>query len=168
MATAPNFGKDTLMIYGFSFNFSSSARIEFHPKFEREAGELAVKSPTGSIARVTWGPLGKVANKLPTAEEHARFSLDQIRKGASGSMTSIEHKGIQLNGHEATYNHIKIEMLGKSLIPKQQQREVISLHIHCTPTSRYFIIYGESDTTNINEQKQTIQQIISSFRCHRP
>ena len=157
---------DHLQIYGFSFDFPGTSRVEFHPKFERESGDLAVKSSTKSVVRVTWGPIEKVKNTLPTAERHADFGLEQIKRGIRGSMTSIEHRRVAFNGHDSVYNCVRVEAQGKGLFAKGTPKKVVSLHAHCPKTSRYFIIYGESDPTNSTEQERTILQIASSFRCH--
>ncbi len=167
MAQLEDLNMDSLLIYGFSFKFPASSRVEFHPKFERVKGDLAVKSATKSIVMVSWGSLEEVTRKLPTVEDHAEFSLSKIRKGVRTSLTNVEHKEIQSSGHQGVYNHVRVEVPGKGLFAKPEQKEVRSLHIHCPQTGRYFVIYSESNAAGSKEQGENTLQIMSSFRCHQ-
>jgi hypothetical protein len=158
--------KDTLKIYGFSFEFPATAKLEFNPKFKRDDGDVAVKSPAKAVVFVSWGDLEKVIKKAPTTEDHAKFSLERVRKSVQGKLNSVEHKDIDVNGHTAIFNHVKIDVPRRGLFGKGQQQDVRSVHLHCDKTARYFVIYATSTPLNIEEQGQTLNEIIDTLQCH--
>src|SRR5271163_1757906 len=71
---------DSLKIYGFSFEFPKDRKLEFNPKFKRTDGDVAVKTPDKAVVFVSWGELEKVVKKAPGVEDHAKFSLDRVKK----------------------------------------------------------------------------------------
>jgi len=158
---------DTVKIYGFSFDFPITDRLEFNPKFRREAGDLAVKSPTRSVVFVSWGELDKAVKKLPTPADHANFSIEKIAKETRGKLSSREQKEIPVSGHMAAYNHVKVETPGGAFGGGRREQEIESLHIHCENTSRYFVVYATYGPDNSDDaRRRTIRTIIESFKCH--
>ncbi len=158
--------EDTLTIYGFSFKFPKTARLEFNPKFKRADGDVAVKSPEKANVFVSWGDLEKVVKKAPTIQDHAKFSLDKVKKSVQGKMTTVESKDITVDGHDALYNHVKIEVPRRGLFGKGQMQDVTSVHLHCERTNRFFVIYATATDANAAIQKQTMQEIIDTLQCH--
>ncbi len=75
------------------------ARVQ--PEFKRTDGDVAVKAPEKAVVFVSWGELEKVMKKAPTIEDHAKFSLDRVKKSVQGKMTPLDHKEIDVNGHTA-------------------------------------------------------------------
>lgn len=157
---------DTLKIYGFSFDFPKERKLEFNPKFKRTDGDVAVKAPDKAVVFVSWGELEKVIKKAPTIDDHAKYSLDRVKKSVQGKMTPIDHKQIDVNGHTAAYNHVKIQVPRRGLFGKGTEQEVTSVHIHCEQTGRYYVIYATSTAQNLAEQTRTLQGIIETLRCH--
>jgi len=157
---------DTLRIYGFSFRFPMSAKLEFNPKFTRADGDVAVKSPGKANVFVSWGDLEKVVKKAPTIEDHAKFSLDRVRKSVQGKMTPIETKQVQVCGHDALFNHVRIEVPKRGLFGKGPLQDVRSVHLHCDPTQRFFVIYSTATEANDEALSKTMQGIVDSLQCH--
>jgi hypothetical protein len=158
--------KDTLKIYGFSFEYPIDRKLEFNPKFKRTDGDVAVKAPDKAVVFVSWGELEKVIKKAPTIEDHAKFSLDRVKKSVQGKMTSVDHREVDVNGHTAVYNDVKIQVPRRGLMGKGTEQEVTSVHIHCDKTGRYYVIYATSNAQNRAEQTRTLQGIIETLHCH--
>ena len=158
--------KDTLTIYGFTFEFPKDRKLEFNPKFKRTDGDVAVKAPDKAVVFVSWGELEKVMKKAPTIEDHAKFSLDRVKKSVQGKMNQVEHEQIDVNGHRAEYNHVKIQVPRRGLMGRATEQEVTSVHLHCAQTGRYFVIYATSTTENSVQQQRTLKEIIETLRCH--
>jgi len=158
--------KDTLKIYGFSFDFPGDRKLEFNPKFKRTDGDVAVKAPDKAVVFVSWGPLEKVIKKAPTIDDHAKFSLDRVKKSVQGRMGPVDHKDIDVNGHRASWNHVKIQVPRRGLLGKGTEQIVTSVHVHCDKTGRYFVIYATSNDQNEAEQVKTLQGITESLHCH--
>jgi len=161
-------GRDTLRIYGMSFDFPVSQKLEFDPKFTREEGSVAVKSPTKSIVFVTWGDLSRVAKKLPTPREHSKYSMERAAKNAQGRMNQVEQRDVQINGHSAAYSRAKVETPRGMLGSQGPNQEIESVHIHCDRTSRYFVIYTNSywGGPRAPEQEDVFTIVTGTFRCH--
>lgn len=158
--------KDTLTIYGFSFEYPKDRKLEFNPKFKRTDGDVAVKAPDKAVVFVSWGELARVVKKAPTIQDHAKFSLDRVKKSVQGKMNQLEHKQIDVNGHRAEFNHVKILVPRRGLLGRGTEQEVTSVHIHCEDTGRYFVIYATSTAENIKDQTRTLEQITETLRCH--
>ena len=158
---------EMLMLYGFSFEYPASAKIEFNPKFSREAGDVAIKLPGAHNTFVSWGNLEKLKKKLPTVEEHASYSLERARKNLQGTLTVVEKTRVTVNGHDSEYNHVRVDRSRRGLFGSVVQvQELHSLHIHCPETSRYFVIYGSTAPESAESQGQTVSTLVRSFRCH--
>lgn len=167
-APATTTGRDeTLMIYGFSFNYPAGAKIEFNPKFKREGGDVAVKLSGEYNTFVSWGMLAKLPERLSSISEHAKYSIENVRKSVQGKATSIENKQVDVNGHRAEYNHVRVDVPGRGFLARKGQvQEIHSLHIHCSESSRYFVIYGSSTPEKADSQGRTVAMLLDSFRCH--
>jgi hypothetical protein len=158
---------ETLMIYGFSFAYHPSAKIEFNPKFSRLAGDVAIKFLGEYNTFVSWGDLEKLKRKLPSVEEHARYSIENVSKRFQGRVTGIEKTQVSVNGHAAEYNHVRIDIPKRGLFGgRQQVQEMHSLHIHCPESLRYFVIYGSSGPEKAESQGRMVATFIQSFKCH--
>jgi len=158
--------KDKLEIYGFSFEFPKTSRLEFNPKFKRDAGDVAVKTPDKAVTFVSWGELEKVMKKAPNIEAHAKFSLDRVKKSVQGKMTVLENKEITVNGHDALYNHVRVDVPRRGFFGKGTQQEVRSVHVHCDKSGRYFVIYATCTALNTEEQGRTVDMVCETLKCH--
>ena len=158
---------DTLRIYGFSFDFPITNRLEFDPKFSREEGSLAIKSPSKMVVFLSWGDLRKIIKKLPTPKEHSRFSMERAVRASRGPLTIIEEKETIVNGHPGAYNHFKVEAPGILPGGRRRNQEMESLHLHCENSSRYYVIYTSlAPGTKDPDRDGTLWTVIGTFRCH--
>jgi len=159
---------DTLRIYGISFDFPATQKLEFDPKFTREEGSVAVKSPTKSVVFVTWGDLRKVVKRLPTPEEHSKYSMERAAKSARGRLKRVEQRHLQINGHSAAYSRAEVEVPKAMLGPRRSNQEIESVHLHCDRASRYFVIYTSSDWGGPRApgQEDVFRVVTETFRCH--
>jgi len=157
---------DTLTVYGFSFQFPSTSWLEFNPKFKRESGDVAVKSPGKAVVFFSWGDLAKLEKRAPSLEAHAKFSMDKVKKSVQGKMKQLDSREVDVNGHTALFNRVAIEVPRRGFFGKGQEQEVTSVHLHCKQSGRYFVIYATSNATNADRQQRTIQDIVGSTRCH--
>ena len=159
---------DTLRIYGMSFDFPVSQKLEFDPKFTREEGSVAVKSLTRSVVFVTWGELRRVTKKLPTPREHSKFSMERAARSARGRLNQVEQKDLQINGHPAAYSRAEIEIPRGMFGPQRPNQVISSVHFHCDKTSRYFVIYTSSGSRGAGapERDDVFQIVTETFKCH--
>jgi len=158
---------DRLNLYGFSFDFPFTAKLEFNPKLTRETGGVAVKSSRDSVVFVTWGPLEKIPQKADEAEDHANFNLERIENRTRRRLTSLEHKVQETNGHDSVYNVVMLEPTGGVFgRGKREEETVRSLHIHCETSGRYFVVYCVTNKKNGDQQSLALETVINSFRCH--
>lgn len=158
---------DTLCIYGLAFNFPVTYELEFNPKFKREDGDLAIKSPTKSAIFVSWGDLRKVVKKLPNPAEHSRFSVERVVKGVQGKLIDVEQKEMRVNGHAAVFTHARVEMPG-GLIGGKRILETESLHLHCENASRYYVIHTSFNPSRPKDSgnDDALKLVIDTFKCH--
>jgi len=159
---------DSLRIYGFSFDYPAAWRLEFDPKFTREEGSLAIKSPSKSVIFVSWGDLHKVVRKLPTAADHSKYSMERAKKNTRGTLNIVEQREMRVNGHSAAFGHAKVETPGILVGAGKRSQEIESLHLHCENTSRYFVVYTslEPEGPKGRERHDTLLSVISTFKCH--
>ena len=159
---------DTLRIYGMSFDFPATQKLEFDPKFTREEGSVAVKSPTKSVVFVTWGDLRRIVKKLPTPAEHSKYSLERAAKSARGRLNQSELRDAEINGHSAAYSRAEVEMPKGMLGPNRPNQKIESIHLHCERTSRYFVIYTSSDWggTSAPDRDDVFRVVTTTFKCH--
>jgi len=160
--------RDTLLIYGLSFDFPASQKLEFDPKFTRLVGSVAVKSPTKSVVFVTWGELQKVIKKLPTPREHSRYSMERAAKSTRGKLNQIEQRDVRINGHPAAYSRAEVEVPRGMFGPRRPSQEIVSVHFHCDKTSRYFVIYTSSiyGGPNAPGRDDVFRVVTETFKCH--
>ena len=169
MNVSPQGGEvDTLLVYGLSFDFPANHKLEFDPKFTREEGNLALKSPSRHVVFVSWGDLRRVINKLPTSMDHSRFSMERAARSARGKLNILEQREVKVNGHSATYSRAEVEGSGGIMGSGRRTQEIESLHLHCERTSRYFVIYTSFERSEPREWKQddTLRIVTNSFKCH--
>lgn len=159
---------DTLRIYGISFDFPATQKLEFDPKFTREEGSVAVKSPTKSVVFVTWGDLRRIVKRLPSPAEHSKYSMERAAKSARGKLNKAELRDAEINGHSVAYSRAEVEMPKVILGPHRPDQQIESMHLHCDRTSRYFVIYTSSDWggPSAQDREDVFRVVTRTFKCH--
>ena len=159
-------------IYGFCTVYPVGWKIELDPKSERSEGNVTFKSPEKAHIVVSWGPLEKAKEKYSSLKEHARDSIDRIKKDRKvKEVELVQTKNVQVNSHKAILSHISMVFSTRRLLPlgkaKTHEREVRSLHLYCKPSGRYFVVYGVTTSNKSLQQGRIFESIIKSFVCHK-
>jgi len=159
-------------IYGFRTVYPVGWKIELDPKSERSEGSATFKSPEKAHIVVSWGPLEKAKEKYSSLEEHARDSVNRIKKDRKiKKVELVQTKKVKVNSHGAVFSHIRIVFSMRKLLPfgkgKTHEREVRSLHFYCKPSMRYFVVYGVTASSKSLQQRCVFDNIIESFVCHK-
>jgi predicted DNA-binding transcriptional regulator YafY len=159
-------------IYGFRTVYPVDWKVELDPKSERSEGNVTFKSPEKIHIVVSWGSLEKTKKKYSSLEEHARDSVNRIKKDRKiEKVELIQTKSVKVNSHKAIFSHIRIAFSVRKLLPfgkgKTHEREVRSLHLYCRPSGRYFVVYGVTTTDKSLQQCRIFEKIIKSFVCHK-
>jgi hypothetical protein len=164
---------DSFSIYGFSTVYPIAWKIELDPNQERSKGNVTFKSPQKANIVVNWGSLEKARKKYSSIEEHAKDSINRIKKEPKVRRVQLlQTKDIQVNSHKAIFSHVRIIFSMPNLLPfrkaKTYEQEVHSLHLYCKPSKRCFVIYGITTPNESLQQDRIFKIIIKSFRCHKP
>ena len=159
-------------IYGFHTVYPVGWKIELDPKSERSEGNVTFKSPEKAHIVVSWGPLEKAKEKYSSLEEHAKGSVNRIKKDRKVKKVElIQTKKVKVNSHKAVFSHIRIVFSVRRLLllrkAKTHEREVRSLHLYCKPSRRYFLVYGVTASNKSLQQGRIFEKIIESFVCHK-
>jgi hypothetical protein len=159
-------------IYGFHTVYPVGWKIELDPKSERSEGNVTFKSPEKTNIVVSWGPFVKAKEKYSSLKEHARDSIDRIKKDRKVKKVElVQIKNVQVNSHKAVLSHIRLVFSTRRILPfgkaKRHEREVRSLHLYCNPSGRYFVVYSVTTTDKSLRQRRIFENIIKSFVCHR-
>lgn len=159
-------------IYGFRTVYPVGWKIELDPKSERSEGNATFKSPEKAHIVVSWGRLEKAKEKYSSLEEHARDSINRIKKDRKiKKVELIQTKKVKVNSHKVVFSRIRIVFSVRKLLPfgkgKTHEREVRSLHFYCKPSRRYFVVYGVTASNKSLQQSRIFEKIIESFVCHK-
>jgi len=163
---------ESFCIYGFCTVCPTAWKVELNPKSDRSEGDVAFKSPERENIFVSWGPLEKAKKRYSSLEEHADDPLKRIKKNSGVKEVKLaKRKVVQLSSHDAVISYIKVVLSKPSLLPfakgKTEEREVRCMHIHCEPSERYFVLYGEIASDKSLEQGEIFENMIKSFSCHK-
>jgi len=163
---------ESFCVYGFCTVYPVTWKVELNPKSERSEGDVAFKSPERVNIFVSWGPLEKAKKRYSSLEEHAKDSLKRIKKNSGvKEVELIQRKVIRVNSHKAIFSHVKIIIPRPSFLPfkkeKTDEREVRCMHLHCKPSERYFVIFGEITPDKSLEHGEVFKNIMKSFICHK-
>ncbi len=159
-------------IYGFRTVYPVGWKIKLDPKSERSEGNATFKSPEKAHIVVSWGRLEKAKEKYSSPEEHARDSINRIKKDRKiKKVELIQTKKVKVNSHKVVFSRIRIVFSVRKLLPfgkgKTHEREVRSLHFYCKPSRRYFVVYGVTASNKSLQQSRIFEKIIESFVCHK-
>jgi len=154
----------------FSMDYPKVCRIEFHPKSMKQKGDVVFHFPDREKMFVSWGKLDIAQNKFATVEEQAENSLKAVSKGAQPkTMERVKQDSMKINSHKAVYNHVRMEETPRGFFPSKQKmlRDVLSIHLHCEPTSRYFVIYANPTRNAPEDFEDLFLDMAHTFECHQ-
>ncbi len=148
-------------------DYPVSCTVEFNPRSKRTEGDVVLKSSDGYKVFVSWGPMEKVA-KFRDAAAHANYSLERIGKSGEAKIKDVRHEFRRVNGHEAAFTDVKLDLIKRGIFFNKTRtpQEVRSLHVHCPSSSRYFVIYGPGYLGSSLHQREAVERMIGSFKCH--
>ena len=155
-------------MYGFSVDYPEECRVEFNSKSRRESGDVAFRFPENTRIFLSWGELEKVTKRFNSAEEHANYSLDAMKKGKNvKNFERVSRDTISVRSHRASVNKVKFDEKEMRFIPgsKDLPREAYSFHVHCDKSNRYFVIYTMSPA-NETRFSRIMDSMRDSFKCH--
>ena len=162
-------GFETFSVYRFSIDYPAVCRIEFNPKSRREAGDVAFHFPDREKVFLSWGKLEDAQKRFATPEDHAEHSLEVTKKSRQvKDFERVKQDLLEVNSHKAVYNRVKMGELSSSFLRSQttKKREALSLHLHCEPSSRYFVIYALLSPNAPEDFADLFLEMVQSFRCH--
>jgi hypothetical protein len=162
-------GLEKFSVYRFSINYPQVCRIEFNPKTTRQKGDVVFHFPDREKLFVSWGALRDAKKKFGTVEEQAGRSLKSASKSARTKAPEwVQHDSIEVNSHRGIYNHVRLEESSVGFISSKgrTKRDVISLHLHCEPSSRYFVIYSMPSRFAPEDFGDLFMKMVRTFQCH--
>jgi hypothetical protein len=156
-------------LYGFSIDYPKDCRVEFNPRSRREEGDVVFHLQGKEKIFLSWGDLEKATKSFRTVEEHAEHSLEKVRKGSNvkGFQRTLQGS-VTVNSHKGAYNRVKFQEVtvgfftGKKTLP----RDAYSVHLHCTNSSRYFVVYALVPEDSAEEHEKTLTTMVHSLKCH--
>ena len=162
---------ENFSIYGFSLDYPEECRVEFNAKSRRESGDVVFHfADKADRVRIflSWGELEKVSKRFQTTEEHAEFSLDAMKKGKNvKNFERVSRDTLSLHSHRGSVNKVKFDERSVGLTgSKNIPREAYSLHVHCTESNRYFVLYTMTPRSVETRYDRIMDSMTSSFRCH--
>jgi hypothetical protein len=163
-------GFETFAVYRFSVHYPSVCRLEFNPKSRREAGDIVFHFPDREKFFVSWGKLEDAQKRFPTVEDQAEHSLKTIQKsGQVKGFEKVRQDTLTINSHKAIYSRVKVGEVPAGIFRGKRtiQRETLSLHIHCEPLSRYFVLYTMLSPNAPEDFEDLFLDMARSFRCHQ-
>jgi len=163
-------GMEHFSVYRFSMEYPNVCRFEFNPKTKREKGDVVIHFPDREKVFLSWGQLAVVTKKYPTADAFAKHSIKSMAKSRNISKSeNIDTKSMTVNSHDAFYNKVHFhETVGMGLFGKGRTnvRTTCSVHLYCTQSSRYFVIYALLTPNAPEDFDKLFLEMVDSFRCH--
>jgi Zn-finger nucleic acid-binding protein len=156
-------------IYGFTIDYPEECRVEFNSKSRRETGDVVFRLPKNIGIFLSWGELGKVLKRFGSAEEHANYSLDTMKKGKNvKNFERVSRDTISLHNHNGSVNKVRFEERTLRLFARSKDipREAYSLHVHCDKSERYFVLYSMASANDETRLDRIMELMRESFICH--
>jgi hypothetical protein len=132
-------------VYGFSISYPKEARIEFNPKTRRGEGDIVFHFPDKTRIFLSWGDLEKAKKSFKTVDEHAAHGLNRVKTARNvKNFELISKESLGINSHQGAYNRARFEEVKVGFIggKGKSSQEAHSIHIHCTESARYYVVYG--------------------------
>ena len=157
-------------MYRISIDYPSDSRVEFNSKGRRETGDVVFQLPEKVRIFLSWGELEKISKRFNSVQEHAEYSLNAMKKGKH--VTNFEQTSrdsVAVNSHKAALNKVKLDEMISTLLftgKKPLHREAFSLHLHCSESNRYFVLYTLTPSDTEGKYDRILTKMVDSFKCH--
>lgn len=156
-------------VYRFSIDYPPVCRFEFNPKTRREKGDIVIHFPDKQKVFLSWGSLAVVTKKFQTATEFATHSIKSMGKSRNvGKTDKMAEEKLTINSHEAFYNMVRFYETPMGFFSKGKgvPRVTCSVHLFCSQSSRYFVIYALLTPTAPEDFDKLFLTMVESFHCH--
>jgi len=143
--------------------------VEFNSKSRREAGDVSFRFPDSAKIFLSWGELEKVSKRFGSAEEHANFSLDAMKKGKNvKNFERVSRDTVPVHSHDTSVNKVRFDEKAFKIFGRGKDipREAFSFHVHCDKSNRYFVLYTMAPVTGDLRIERMMQSMRESFSCH--
>lgn len=162
-------GFENFAVYMFSMDYPEVCRIEFNPKSMKQKGDVVFHFPDREKFFVSWGKLDEAKKKFATVEDQAEKSLKAVSKGAqTKTIERVKQDSMKVNSHNAVYNHVRMAEPSRGFFPSKQKtlRNILSIHLHCEPTSRFFVLYAMPSRSAPEDFGDLFLEMAHTFECH--
>jgi hypothetical protein len=155
-------------IYGFGVDYPADWEMVIGRKLTRAEGTVAFRSAEGMEIGVSWGPLKEAKGRFSSVDEQARDALNRLKKSRGIINFQILEDGRDLiHEHEAVFNHARAELAAGGLFGGgKKQTEILSMHLYCDKSERYFVLYGKTTLERTYEYADVFSHMRRSFKCH--
>ena len=159
-----------LCIYGFGVDYPSGWEVVIDRKLTRVKGTVAFRSAEGMEIGISWGPLKEAKGRFSSADEQAKDALNRLKKSRGIiNFQILEERSDRIDEHVAVFNHARAELAGRGFFGggAGKQMEILSMHLHCDSSERYFVLYGKTMLERTYEYADIFNHMRRSFKCHR-
>jgi len=156
-------------VYGFGVDYPADWNVVIERKLTRVKGTVAFRSAEGMEIGVSWGPLKEAKGKFSSADEQAKDALNRLKKSRGIiNFQILEHRSDRIDEHEAVFNHARAELAGGGFFGRGagKQMEILSMHLHCDRSERYFVLYGKTTFERTYAHADIFNHMRRSFKCH--
>jgi hypothetical protein len=150
-------------------DYPAVCRVEFNPKNRREAGDVAFHFPGHEKVYLSWGKLDDARKRFSSVEDHAENTLKTVKKSRRvKNFERVAQDSMMINLHKAVYNRVKMDEVPASFLPGKStvKHDTLSLHVHCEPMSRYYVIYALLPPNAPEDFPDLFLKMVHSFKCH--
>lgn len=155
-------------MYGIEVKIPNDWRIEVNSKSTREGGDVAFHSKLGNRFFLTWGNLGNVEKRFKTLDEHRDKNVRQLSRGPDVKEVKIagSHEE-RILGHRSLLTYVLIDVKVGMISRRTYERELLSAHLHCPNSSRYYVVYCLlRDPTEYEDFPAVFNSVARSLVCH--
>jgi len=156
-------------IYGFGVDYPADWEVVIDRKLTRVKGTVAFRSAQGMEIAVSWGPLKEAKGRFSSAAEQANDAFNRLKKSRGIiNLQMLEDRSDRIDEHVAVFNHARAELAGGGFFGggARRQTEMLSMHLHCDKSERYFVLYGKTTLERTYEYADIFNHMRRSFKCH--
>jgi len=156
-------------IYGFGIDYPVDWEAVIDRKLTRMKGTVAFRSAEGMEMGVSWGPLKEAKGKFSSANEQAKDALNRLKKSRGIiNFEILEERSDRIDEHIAVFNHARAELAVGRFFGggARRQTEILSMHVHCDRSERYFVLYGKTTLERTYAHADIFNRMRESFKCH--